>query len=130
MNMIAINVYWKVKKIIKMSEKLIWIVMSKSQVVKNLTRMIRIIKPKRLKNTHKKLISNQNKKLFKKKKTCNQKLNIWYQNQVSNDWSKHKYCFKSILKKEKRIMIKNQILVSIDVNNLQLVPSSNVKISF
>ncbi len=42
--------------------------MRKSQVVENLTRMIRIIKPKRLKKTHKQLISNQNKKLFKKKK--------------------------------------------------------------
>lgn len=99
--MIGINAYWKVKIIIIMSEKLIWIVMSKSQVAKNLTRMIIIIKPKRLKKTHKKSISNQNKKLLKKKKTCNQKLNIWYQNQVSNDWSKH-----------------NQILVSTNVNTL------------
>jgi hypothetical protein len=36
MNMIGINAYWKVKIIIKMNEKLIWIVMSKSQMVKNL----------------------------------------------------------------------------------------------
>jgi hypothetical protein len=48
--------------------------MCKSQMVENLTRMIRIIKPKTFKKTHKKLISNQNKKLLKKKnKTCNQK---------------------------------------------------------
>jgi len=68
MNLIGINAYWKVKKIIKMSEKLIWgIVMNKSPVVTNLTRMIRIIKPKRLKNTHKKLISNQNLKNCSKK---------------------------------------------------------------
>ncbi len=36
----------------------------------------------------------------------------------------------NIFLKRKKIMIKNQILVSIDVNKLQLVTLSNVKLSF